>query len=137
MFISMMEHTMKHNKPIQGNNANWIEHPAHYNIGKIEAIDYIEDQKLNFHLGNVVKYISRAGHKATPDDTAMQDLAKAKWYLEREITRRGSLRLDMPSKGELADMVDKHMDALENDEELKEHLDEVVEADELRRRWNA
>ncbi|MDY2737114.1 DUF3310 domain-containing protein, partial [Intestinibacter sp.] len=40
-----------------------VNHPAHYNTGKIEVIDYIEDQDLNFHLGNVVKYISRAGKK--------------------------------------------------------------------------
>ena len=60
-----------------------INHPSHYNMGKYEAIDVIEDWQLNFNLGNTVKYISRAGHK----DDIVQDLKKALWYLEREIKR--------------------------------------------------
>src|SRR5699024_8269979 len=60
-----------------------INHPQHYNQGKFEAIDVIEDWKLNFNLGNTVKYISRAGHK----DNIIQDLKKASWYLNREIER--------------------------------------------------
>ena len=60
-----------------------INHPSHYNQGKFEAIDVIEDWKLNFNLGNTVKYISRAGHK----DNIIQDLKKALWYLDREIKR--------------------------------------------------
>lgn len=60
-----------------------INHPQHYNMGKFEAIDVIEDWQLNFNLGNTVKYISRAGHK---DDT-IQDLKKSLWYLQREIDR--------------------------------------------------
>lgn len=60
-----------------------INHPSHYNQGKFEAIDVIEDWKLNFNLGNTVKYISRAGHK----DDIIQDLKKASWYLDREIKR--------------------------------------------------
>ena len=42
---------------------NQVENPSHYNSGKIEVIDFIEDQNLNFNLGNAVKYISRAGKK--------------------------------------------------------------------------
>ena len=60
-----------------------VNHPSHYNMGKYETIDVIEDWQLNFNLGNAVKYISRAGYK---DDIA-QDLRKALWYLEREIKR--------------------------------------------------
>ena len=60
-----------------------INHPAHYNMGKYEAIDVIEDWGLGFNLGNVVKYISRAGHK----DDILQDLKKSLWYLQREIQR--------------------------------------------------
>ena len=60
-----------------------VNHPSHYNQGKYEAIDVIEDWKLNFNLGNTVKYISRAGHK----DNIIQDLKKASWYLNREIER--------------------------------------------------
>lgn len=64
---------------------NQVEHPAHYG-GKenpYEAIKVIEAWGLGFCLGNTVKYISRAGKK----DAAklVEDLKKAKWYLEREI----------------------------------------------------
>ena len=61
-----------------------VNHPNHYNIGKIEVIDAIEDWNLNFSLGNAVKYIARADHKGKP----IEDLEKARWYIEREIERR-------------------------------------------------
>lgn len=60
-----------------------INHPSHYNKGKYEAIEVIEDWQLNFNLGNTVKYIARAGHK----DNIIQDLKKSLWYLQREIDR--------------------------------------------------
>lgn len=60
-----------------------VDHPAHYNTGKIEVIEFIEDQKLGFNLGNAVKYISRAGKK-DPSKTK-EDLDKARWYILREI----------------------------------------------------
>ena len=60
-----------------------INHPAHYTDGKIEVIDFIEDKKLPYHLGNVIKYISRAGKKSP--DTELEDLKKAQWYLSRYI----------------------------------------------------
>ena len=59
-----------------------INHPQHYTQG-IEVIDYIESHNLNFHIGNVVKYVTRAKHKGTE----LQDLKKAMWYLQREIDR--------------------------------------------------
>ena len=43
---------------------NPVSHPSHYTSGKIEVIDFITDQKLDFCLGNVIKYISRAGKKS-------------------------------------------------------------------------
>ena len=58
-----------------------VNHPAHYTTGGIETIDFIEAKQLNYNLGNVVKYITRADHKGN----RVQDLQKAKWYLEREI----------------------------------------------------
>jgi hypothetical protein len=58
-----------------------INHPPHYNTGKIEVIDFIEDQQLDFHLGNVIKYVSRARHKGKE----LEDLKKAQWYLDRKI----------------------------------------------------
>lgn len=60
-----------------------VDHPAHYNAGKIEVIDAIDDWGLNFELGNVVKYVARADHKGQ----RLQDLKKARWYLDHEITR--------------------------------------------------
>lgn len=61
-----------------------VDHPKHYNVGGIEVIDAIEAWKLGFNLGNVVKYVARADYKSKP----LEDLKKAKWYLEREIERR-------------------------------------------------
>ncbi len=60
-------------------------HPAHYTDGKIEVIEFIEDKGLNFHRGNAVKYISRAGKKDPAKE--IEDLKKAVWYLNREIGR--------------------------------------------------
>ena len=60
-----------------------VNHPSHYTTGKIEVIDFIEDQKLPMHLGNAVKYIARAGRK-DPTRTK-EDLEKAIWYLRRYI----------------------------------------------------
>ena len=62
-----------------------IDHPSHYNMGRYEAIDVIEDWNLNFNLGNTIKYISRAGHK--DKDKTTEDLKKALWYLIREINK--------------------------------------------------
>ena len=62
-----------------------IDHPLHYNQGKYEAIEVIEDWNLGFNLGNTIKYISRAGHK--DKDKTIEDLKKALWYLIREINK--------------------------------------------------
>ena len=60
-----------------------VDHPKHYNAGKIEVIDAIEDWGLGFHLGNVVKYITRADHNGN----RKEDLLKAQWYLNRAIEK--------------------------------------------------
>lgn len=61
-----------------------IEHPNHYRKGSgLEAIDAIEAWDLNFNLGNVVKYVCRAGIKHNADKH--EDLQKALWYLKREL----------------------------------------------------
>ena len=59
-----------------------VNHPSYYNQG-IEPIEVIESWDLNFNLGNVIKYTLRAPYK----ENMIQDLEKAKWYLEREIIR--------------------------------------------------
>ena len=74
---------------------NWIEfpelrdsdhvnHPPHYTAGGIETITFIEAKDLNYRLGNVIKYVSRAEKKGDP----LADLKKARWYLDREIATR-------------------------------------------------
>lgn len=63
------------------NQEDVINHPSHYTRGKIEVIDFIEDQQLPYHLGNVIKYIARAGYKGDK----LEDLKKARWYLDRYI----------------------------------------------------
>jgi hypothetical protein len=62
-----------------------VNHPNHYGgeDNMYEAIKVIEAWDLDFHLGNTVKYISRAGKKGA--DKELQDLKKALWYLERKI----------------------------------------------------
>lgn len=60
-----------------------VNHPAHYNSGKIEVWDFIYDQGLGYALGNATKYITRAGKKAGNSKT--KDLRKAIAFLEREI----------------------------------------------------
>lgn len=62
-----------------------VNHPQHYGgeDSLYEAIKVIEAWDLDFHLGNTVKYISRAGKKGT--DKELQDLKKAFWYLQRKI----------------------------------------------------
>lgn len=62
-----------------------INHPDHYTAGGIEVIDFIEAKRLNYHRGNAVKYIARAGKKAPEKE--VEDLRKAAWYLNREIDR--------------------------------------------------
>lgn len=59
-----------------------VNSPPHYTKGKYETIEVIEDMKLGYHLGNAVKYISRAGYKT---DDPVTDLKKAVWYLNRKI----------------------------------------------------
>ena len=58
-----------------------VNHPPHYKAGGIETIDFIEAKSLNYNLGNVIKYITRADHKGNK----LEDLRKAQWYLNREI----------------------------------------------------
>ena len=58
-----------------------VNNPAHYTVGGIETIDFIEAKQLGYNLGNVVKYLTRADHKGNK----MEDLRKAQWYLTREI----------------------------------------------------
>lgn len=71
--------TYTSNKSIK---ADMVNHPPHYKAGGIETIDFIEAKNLGYHLGNVVKYVSRADLKGAK----LEDLQKAKWYLDRAIS---------------------------------------------------
>ena len=78
-------HLDKALKLLDAHKTDLVNHPEHYKAGGIEVIDFIESKDLNYRLGNVVKYISRAGKK---DSDPVQDLEKAAWYLKREIDAR-------------------------------------------------
>lgn len=74
--------TAEHMDKMYGNiKHDAVNHPSHYTRGRIEVIDFIEDQQLPYHLGNVIKYIARAGYKGDK----LEDLKKARWYLDRYI----------------------------------------------------
>lgn len=60
-----------------------VNHPSHYTHGKYEVIDVIEDWKLNFCLGNAIKYIARCEHKGRKKE----DIEKSIWYLRRELEK--------------------------------------------------
>ena len=60
-----------------------VNHPDHYTEGGIETIDYIEAKGFNYHLGNAIKYISRAGLK----EDEIEDIKKAIWYLNRYLNK--------------------------------------------------
>jgi hypothetical protein len=72
-----------------------VNHPAHYGgEGNLyEAIKVIDAWELGFCLGNTVKYIQRAGKKSV--DTEIQDLEKARWYLDYYIQQRKQLRKEI------------------------------------------
>ena len=59
-----------------------VNSPSHYKVGGIETIDFIEAKQLGYHLGNVIKYISRADYK----DEKLENLKKAQWYLNRAVS---------------------------------------------------
>jgi len=70
--------------------ADMVNHPPHYTSGKIEVIDFIDDQKLGFYEGQVIKYVARAGKKipkgvALATHARLEDLQKAQWYLNRLV----------------------------------------------------
>jgi hypothetical protein len=64
-----------------------VNHPSHYNVGGIEVIDVVEAWGFGegFNRGNAIKYIVRAGRKNP--ETEIEDLEKARWYIQREIER--------------------------------------------------
>ena len=82
-----------------------VNHPAHYtkHPSGIECIQITEH--MNFCLGNAVKYIWRAGIKGN----AVEDLKKAKWYIERELDRIAENRFEEYLNNETADELEALM----------------------------
>lgn len=82
-----------------------IDHPDYYKAGGIEAIDVIEDWKLDFCLGNAIKYIARAGKKS---DDVRTDLEKAAWYIKHhaESVKAGTIPPIPPQKNTKYDVED-------------------------------
>jgi len=68
---------------VSTHHTDMVNHPPHYKAGGIETIDFIEAKGLGYHLGNVVKYVTRADHKGNK----LEDLKKAQWYLSRAIEK--------------------------------------------------
>ena len=66
-------------------DGDMVSHPPHYTFGNTEVLDVIEDWQLNFHRGQVVKYVARAGRKHKTLAGTILDLEKARFYLTREI----------------------------------------------------
>ena len=85
MKVERKQSSVKNNcreKTIDEKTIEMVDHPKHYQSKHgVEVIDIIEEFGLGFHLGNVIKYVLRAGHKSNE----LEDLEKAKWYLERVI----------------------------------------------------
>jgi hypothetical protein len=84
-FVREYNKTQNFNLDMTPKTEDSVNHPAHYTDGQIEVADFIADKNLDFFLGNVVKYVCRAGKK----DPAklLEDLKKAQWYLNYKISQ--------------------------------------------------
>ena len=82
------EEDSSESKPLSEQSA--VNRPSHYNMGKYEVVDVINDWNLNFQKGNAVKYIARAGHKDPSKE--IEDLEKALFYINYEVSRLKSLK---------------------------------------------
>lgn len=106
-----------------------VSHPQHYNTGKIEVIDFIEDQKFNFNLGNCVKYVSRADHKGKTEE----DLQKAHWYLTRELKTRG---IKTTEGIEYDDKLEQFSDFIENihENDINSYEEKIGKLEQMERK---
>jgi len=74
---------LRYDDPTMKDLGDPVHHPPHYTFGKIEVLEAIEDWGLDYHRGNVVKYMVRAGKK--DPDKMIEDLRKARFYIDRLI----------------------------------------------------
>ena len=63
-----------------------VNHPSHYKQGKLEMIEAVEGLNLGFHAGNALKYLVRYQYKHDTQQGRLEDLMKARWYINRLIT---------------------------------------------------
>tara|TARA_R100000458_G_C8206063_1_gene195051 strand:+ start:639 stop:893 length:255 start_codon:yes stop_codon:yes gene_type:complete len=63
-----------------------VNHPSHYKQGKLEMIEAVEGLNLGFHAGNALKYLVRYQYKHDTPEGRLEDLRKARWYINRLIT---------------------------------------------------
>ena len=71
-------------------NRQMAKGPSYYQRGSSDVWDFVREQGLNFHLGNAIKYIARAGHKT---QSKIEDIEKAIHYLENELHHEKDLYL--------------------------------------------
>lgn len=79
----MLQPFLEESNAVFFNTEDVVNNPSHYKVGGVETIDFIEAKKLSYHLGNAVKYLSRAEYKGNKE----QDLKKAIWYIQRELEK--------------------------------------------------
>lgn len=89
-----------------------VNHPKHYNMGKYECIDVLEDWKLDYHEASAVAYVCRAKHKGD----YVKDIKKAIWYLERKLKLMEKLGIE--NENDLRDDVIS--------EKMKERISELI-----------
>ena len=70
--------------------SDMVNHPAHYTQGNIEVADFIDDQKLDWKEASIIQYVCRWRKK-----NGVEDLLKARWYINRLINENGGVAIDM------------------------------------------
>lgn len=97
-------------------DCNNITHPSHYCEGRYyEPIEVINDWELDFDLGNVVKYISRAGRKGSK----VEDLEKAAFYLNHAIEKQREIKILPTYDSYQCGIPSRKTEKIENDEQLQ------------------
>lgn len=106
------------------NTDDKINHPSHYTKGGIEVINFIDSWNLGFSLGNCIKYITRANHK---HESPIEDLRKARWYLNHEIERLEKLDL-LKLKEEKENIKEENEYLKQQVKELKQNVHDLSES---------
>ena len=101
-------------------DCNNITHPSHYCEGRsYEPIEVISDWELDFDLGNVVKYISRAGRKGNKLENLIEDLEKAAFYLNHAIEKQREIKIIPTYDSYQCGIPSRKIEKIENDKQLQ------------------